>query len=134
MGTFVQDIRYALRGLRRSPGFTVLAVLSLAVGVGANTSMFSLANGVLWQGLPVPEAERLVRLYQVRDGAGNLSYPNVEDVREQGDFFDGVFVHDLITFGIISDEISRIGNGEIVSAEAERLRGLIGMAEAMELL
>ena len=124
MGTFVQDIRYALRGLRRSPGFTVLAVLSLAVGVGANTSMFSLANGVLWQELPVPDAERLVRLYQVRDGAGNLSYPNVEDVREQGDFFDGVFVHDLITFGIISDEISRIGNGEIVSAEYFEVLGV----------
>ncbi len=115
METLLQDIRYALRGLRTSPGFTVLAVFSLAVGVGANTSMFSLANGVLWQELPVPEAERLVRLYQVRDGTDNLSYPNVEDVREQADFFDGVFIHDLITFGISSDEISRIGYGEIVS-------------------
>ena len=103
--TFLQDVRYAVRGLFRNPGFTMLAVLSLAVGVGANTSMFSLASGVLWQELPVPEADRLVRLFEVRDGSSsNFSYPNFADVRDQGDFFEGVFLHDLSLFGLTSDQ------------------------------
>ncbi len=66
METFLQDVRYAVRGLLRNRGFTTLAVLSLAVGVGANTSMFSLAKGILWRELPVPEADRLVRLFEFR--------------------------------------------------------------------
>ena len=69
MEAFVQDIRYAIRGLARSPGFTALAVLSLAIGVGANTSMFSVANGMLWQQLPVPEADRAAAIAQAITGA-----------------------------------------------------------------
>ena len=118
METFLQDVRYAVRGLCRNPGFTSLAVLSLAVGVGANTSMFSLASGVLWQELPVPEADRLVRLSEFRDGrSNNFSYPNFADVRDQGDFFEGVFLHDLNLFGLTSDQVSQIAYGEIVSAD-----------------
>ncbi len=116
METVLQDIRYSVRGLLRSPGFTLLAVLSLAIGVGANTSMFSLASGMLWQDLPVPEADRLVRLFEVRDGSGNFSYPNLADVEAEGDFFEGVFAHTLRTFGITSDQVSQIGYGEVVSA------------------
>lgn len=116
METFLQDVRYAVRGLLRNRGFTTLAVLSLAVGVGANTSMFSLAKGILWRELPVPEADRLVRLFEFRDGSSNFSYPNFADIRDQGDFFEGVFLHNLTLFGLTSDEVSGIASGEIVSA------------------
>ena len=124
MEGLVLDIRYAVRGLLRSPGFAALAVLSLAVGAGANASMFSTANGVLWQKLPVPEPDRLVRLFQIQDQPSNLSYTNVEDVRAQADFFDGVFVHDFITFSIASDEVNQIGNGEVVSVNYFEVLGI----------
>ncbi|MEE8147131.1 MAG: ABC transporter permease, partial [Longimicrobiales bacterium] len=127
--TLLQDIRYAVRGLFRNPGFTMLAVLSLAVGVGVNTSMFSIASGVLWQELPVPEADRLVRLFQVRESSNNFSYPNFVDVKDQGDFFEGVFAHELSMFGLTSGELSQIAYGEIVSAnyfEVLRIQPILG--------
>jgi hypothetical protein len=58
-----QDLRYAARTLRKSPAFSIVAVLVLAVGIGANTAMFSVAYGILWRPLPYPDAERLAAIY-----------------------------------------------------------------------
>lgn len=81
---FVRDLRYSLRLLRRSPLFTAVAVLSLALGVGANAAIFSLADAVIFRKLPVREPDRLfqVRRVQDRDTSLVLSYPLYRDVRE----------------------------------------------------
>jgi hypothetical protein len=83
---FGRDIRFGLRGLRRAPGFATLAILTLGLGIGASTALFSVVEGVLLRALPYPDADRIVRLYQVSsDGSpnavarrsANISEPNV---------------------------------------------------------
>ena len=90
MDTILRDIRFALRTLRKSPGFTIVAVLTLALGIGANTAIFSVVNAALLRPLPYPEAQRPVRVYASRDGErGTVSPPNFMDWRDQA----GVFEH-----------------------------------------
>src|SRR6059058_6559531 len=93
----MNDLRYAVRQLRKSPAFTLVAVLTLALGIGANTAIFSVVEGVLLRALPFPNAERLVRIYEALDENGarsatlNLSYRTAARFREFGrDIFEDV--------------------------------------------
>jgi putative ABC transport system permease protein len=93
----ISDFKYALRTLVKSPGFTLVAVLTLALGIGANTAIFSVVEGVLLRPLPFPNAERLVRIYEAQDENGarsgtlNLSDRTVARFGEFGrDIFEDV--------------------------------------------
>ena len=69
METLLQDVRYALVSMKRNKGFTTAGLLTLALGIGATTAVFSVVYGVLWRPLPYPEPERLVRLSEEHEGA-----------------------------------------------------------------
>src|ERR1700730_17977162 len=99
MSTFQQDLKYAVRTLLRTPGYTTAALISLGLGIGANTAIFTLTNAVFLHPLAVREPARVLELFTVdhvtATAAPNLertplSYPNFVDFREQNEVFSGV--------------------------------------------
>ncbi|MCU1262224.1 MAG: permease [Bryobacterales bacterium] len=89
----LQDVRYTLRGLRSSPGFAAIAILSLALGIGANTAIFSLINAVMLKTLPVSHPEQLVELLMKSEGSNWFTNPIWEQVRDRQDVFSGAFAY-----------------------------------------
>ncbi len=97
------DLRYAARALVASPGFTLAAVLTLALGIGANTSIFTLVHGVLLKPLPYRHPDRLVRLTEGRPGfILNVSYPNYVDWRARNHVFDGLAIYNAYSATVIA--------------------------------
>ncbi|HEY9284266.1 MAG TPA: ABC transporter permease [Pyrinomonadaceae bacterium] len=92
MGTVWQDLRFGLRVLAKQPAFTVVAVVTLALGIGANTAIFSVVNAVLLSPLPFPESGRLVDLNETfkPSGFGSVSVPNLRDWQQQNTVFEGI--------------------------------------------
>jgi MacB-like periplasmic core domain len=94
MGTLLQDIRYSLRSLRKTPGFAVVVILTLALGIGANTAIFSIVDAVLLRPLPFPQPDRLVRIVDDAPGTGlhdiGMSVPELRDLGERSGVFEDV--------------------------------------------
>jgi macrolide transport system ATP-binding/permease protein len=104
-----QDLRYGARMFLKQPGFTLIAVLTLALGIGANTGIFSLVNTVLLRPLPVMQPERIVEVTPLRKGAGigNFSYPFYKDFRDKNEVLEG-----LAAYRFVPMSLSQSGNNE----------------------
>jgi putative ABC transport system permease protein len=109
MQTLWQDLRYGARMLLKRPGFTLIAIITLALGVGANTAIFSLVNTVLLRPLPVAQPERVFEITPLQKGAdaGSFSYPFYKDVRDQNDVLEG-----LAAYRFVPLSLSQNGNNE----------------------
>lgn len=106
METLVQDLRYAMRALGKNPGFALLAVLTLGLGIGANTAIFSVINGVLLKPLPYADADRLVLIRQSAPLAGladtGVSIQEYFDYRDQSDAFEHLVEFHQMNFDLLS--------------------------------
>lgn len=102
----IQDLRYAVRTVLKSPAFSVVAVLTLALGIGANTAIFSVVNGVLLQPLPFTDAGELVVVKETRRQGGTMSvaWANFVDWREQNSVFDQIFAYRAGTTTVLGGE------------------------------
>jgi predicted permease len=126
VGALIQDLHYALRMLRKSPGFTATVVLTLALGIGVNTAVFSIVNGVLLNPLPYPQPDRLVTLHESKPNfdAGSISFPNFRDWRDQNTTFSAVAVTRSYAFSMTGIGKAEQVRGAFISADFFRLLGV----------
>src|SRR5579863_256754 len=121
MRTLLHDVRYGLRILAANPGFTAVAVLSLAVGIGANTAMFSLADAILLRPLPVERPEEVVRILSTTkgDNAGSVSFPDFLDFRNQTRTLSGVVAWSQILLGFRANSATaaQVKLGSVVTTD-----------------
>ncbi|HTU49039.1 MAG TPA: ABC transporter permease [Acidobacteriaceae bacterium] len=100
MPVLLQDLRYAVRQLRKSPGFAITAVLTLALGVGANVVVFSVLNTLILRPLDVPHPENLYNIARKPVGLDTQSYPDYRDYRDSNSTFSGIAAYDMTLAGI----------------------------------
>jgi len=114
LNRFYQDLRYAIHMLVKSPGFTIVAVLTLAIGIGANTALFSVVNGVLLNPLPYPHPEQLITLHESKPNflTGSISYPNFLDWQKNNQTLSAMAVHRQTSFSLTG-----LGEAEQLNAE-----------------
>ena len=108
MGTLLQDLRYALRVLRKSPGFTIAAVLTLALAIGANAVVFSVMNALILRPLNVPQPQSLYALWRPDPGDAHQSYPDYLDLRDRNRSFDDLAAFNISAAGIDTGKDSSV--------------------------
>jgi putative ABC transport system permease protein len=119
MENLIKDIRYGVRMFTKNPGVTLVAVITLALGIGANTAIFSGVNAFLMRPLPVPNSHELVRPMEIAEDRGlhdEMSYPDFLDYRNQAASFAGLTAEDMIQVAINSENQNDVIWGQIVSA------------------
>ena len=119
MENLIKDIRYGVRMLTKNAGVTLVAVFTLAFGIGANTAIFSAVNAFLFRPLPVPNAHELVRPVETTEDRGltdELSYPDFLDYRNQSTSFVGLSAEDMVQAAINSENQNDVIWGQVVSA------------------
>jgi len=116
--TFFQDVRYALRTLRKSPGFTLVCVLTLGLGIGASTAIFSVVNGVLLRPLPYPNNGRLVRIEERHPGesAANFTYASYLDLEYESKSLESISAFRPWSFNLTGEGEPEQVSGALVSA------------------
>src|SRR5262245_11561019 len=132
MESLIKDIRYAVRGLTRRPGFTAVAVVTLAVGIGASTAIFSVLNGVLLRPLPYPEPDRLVTLREsnpTKQPDSQVSPANFLDWQRQNTVFADPAAYRSVSYNLTGDgnperlRAGRVSSGLFPALEAQPIVG-----------
>ena len=128
--SLIHDVRYGVRMLRKNPGFTTVAVLTLALGIGANTAIFSLINAVLLKTLPVSHPEELVllRWESPHNMTDSLPYPTFAQLRDSSRAFEGMFAFMNVRLATVIDGKQGTAAGELVSGSYFSLLGVPAVA------
>ena len=126
MNTLLKDIRYGIRGLLKRPGFTAIVVITLGLGIGANTAFFSVVNAVLLRSLPYRDSGRLVALWETvsKDRRNPISYPNFLDWRAQNQSFEEMAAYAATDFTLAGRTQTDRIEGELVSEDYFSLLGV----------
>src|SRR4030095_14141980 len=130
MDKLFQDVRYGIRMLIKQPGFAIISVLTIALGIGANTAIFSVVNAVLLRPLPYRQPERLVKVLQSNTMPGKFSapslwsYPRFEALREHNESFDQVAAYCKRAFNLTGTQEPEHLQAEFVSADYFPLLGI----------
>src|ERR1041384_1207242 len=128
MENFIKDIRYGIRTLLKQPGFTVIAMITLALGIGANTAIFSVVNAVLLRSLPYPHAEEMVYVFEGRlpdpKFEGSYSAQNFIDMQSRNHSFDSYAALSFVSFTLTGDQQPEAVNGVLASTDFGRVMGL----------
>ena len=134
MENLLQDIRFALRTLGKNPGFALVAILTLALGIGANAAIFSLTDQVLLRLLPVERPRELVvlsspgrswgRTWSDGDGSTSFSYPTYKDIRDRNEVFAGLLARFHVQVSVAGQGESRLAEAELVSGNYFQVLGV----------
>jgi predicted permease len=119
MTTMLQDLRFAVRMLAKSPAFTAVAVLTLALAIGANTALFSVVNGVLLNPLPYPQPDQLVTIHESKPNfnTGSISYPNFLDWQKQNQSLSSMAVSRSFSFSLTGLGPAEQAQAQLVTAD-----------------
>ena len=124
--SIAQDLRYGVRMLAKAPVFSFIAILTLALGIGANTAIFSVFNGVLLKPLPFHDPDQLVSLFEKIPNFdnGSISYPNFKDWRRMNRTFADIAVYRSTGFNLSGNGEPERMHGEMISASFFRILGV----------